>query len=65
MAGRVTSQTITRVWTADEKTKWGVNPRDLVTVAGETFVKLARSPAGFAKLVFHNSPNIPRPLPKN
>ena len=57
-----------RIWrftTDDGEAKWEVDNNHVVEVGESLFVKLPRSAAGFAKLVFHKCDQVPKPLPRN
>ena len=56
-------ETAIRMSTADGRVRWEPPADALVDVAGEQFVKLSKAKRGFARLVFHMSPDVPKPVP--
>ena len=40
-------------------------PRPVIMLGGKSYVKLARSKGGFARLVFHDCKTLPKPVPEN
>ena len=58
-------ETMTRVyWENNPKLKWDIAPHDKVRVGDVTYVKLYRkSNSQLSKLVFHECPFLPHPLP--
>ena len=64
MSAFVQVDRITRITSSDGKVKWEVDHKNIVEVEDKSFVKLARSTYGFARLVFHRCDQVPNPLPK-